>query len=154
MTSIGGFENYKIYEDGKIINKFGKELKPYKNPDGYYQFILCKNGKRKCCRLNRLLALSFINNPENLPEVDHIDRNRSNNDLSNLQWVTKLENCQNQGEYSSNTSGNKNIYWNENRKRWEFNKQINKKNHHKYSKDKQVVIDYKAQFYLEHNLKD
>ena len=152
MTSIEGFEHYIIFEDGIIMNQFGKEMKPWENHDAYYQYSLSKNGKRKNFTLHRLLALTFIPNPDNLPEVDHIDRDRSNNNLENLQWVTKLENLQNKGEYKNNTSGIKNI--SKCRNGWRFEKHINGKRYQKFSKDKQIVIDYKAQFYLEHNLKD
>tara|TARA_R110000796_G_C14250804_1_gene398580 strand:+ start:48 stop:512 length:465 start_codon:yes stop_codon:yes gene_type:complete len=154
MTSIEGFEHYIIFEDGIIMNQFGKEMKPWENHDAYYQYSLSKNGKRKNFTLHRLLALTFIPNPDNLPEVDHIDRDRSNNNLENLHWVTALENCQNKGIPKTNTSGDKNITWVEVKKHWRFEKKINGKRHTKSSKDKQVVIDFKAKFYLEHNLKD
>ena len=154
MTSIEGFENYIIFEDGKIINQYGKELKPCLNLYGYYQLHLCKNGKQKNFRLNRLLAQTFIPNPDNLPEVDHIDRDKSNNNLENLQWVTSLENCQNKGEYKNNTSGIKNIFWYEKGKCWRFEKTINKKRYKKYSKDKQIVIDFKKNLFLELNISD
>ena len=153
MTCIKGFENYKIYEDGKIINNNGLEMKICKNQDGYLQTNLYnKNKKRKCCRLNRLLALAFIPNPENKPEVDHIDRNRNNNNLENLHWVTRLENLQNKGKYKSNTTGIQNI--SPCRNGWQFSKNINGKRYQKFAMNKQVVLDYKTQFYLEHNLKD
>jgi hypothetical protein len=51
-----------------------------------------KNNK---CSIHRLLAIQYIPNPDNLPEVDHIDRNKQNNDLSNLRWVTHATNCNN-----------------------------------------------------------
>ena len=155
MTSIKGFENYIIFEDGMIINFWtGKEIKPWKNKGGYLKITLCKNSKHKTFLLHRLLGLAFIPNPENKPFIDHIDRNRSNNNLENLQWVTKLENNQNKGDMKNNTSGNKNIHWVKSRNNWRFYKSINGKHYTKHSKDKQVVLDYKAQFYLEHNLKD
>ena len=152
MTCIKGFENYKIYEDGKIINKNGLEVKPWKRKDGYLNIKLCKNNKPKTFRFHRLLAIAFIPNPENKPDVDHIDRNRSNNNLENLHWVTKLENLQNKGKYKSNTTGIQNI--SPCRNGWQFSKNINKKRYNKFSTDKQELLDYKAQFYLEHNLKD
>ena len=111
MTSIKGYEKYKIYEDGKIISRFGKELYHNIKKDKYINIVLYKNNKCKTFRLHRLLAIAFIPNPENKPDVDHIDRNRSNNNLENLQWVTKLENNQNKGDMKNNTSGNKNIHF-------------------------------------------
>tara|TARA_R110000796_G_scaffold226267_1_gene342770 strand:+ start:113 stop:571 length:459 start_codon:yes stop_codon:yes gene_type:complete len=150
MTSIEGFEHYIIFEDGKIMNQYGKELKPCKNKKGYIQLVLSKNKKQKNFSLHRLLALTFIPNPDNLPEVDHIDRDRSNNDLENLHWVTSLENCQNKGEFKSNTSGIKNIA--KYKGGWIFRKQINKKIYQKISLDKQIVIDYKKNLFLELNI--
>tara|TARA_R110000803_G_C11711853_1_gene287039 strand:+ start:31 stop:489 length:459 start_codon:yes stop_codon:yes gene_type:complete len=150
MTCIKGFENYIIFEDGVIMNKYAKEMKTYKNITGYIQILLYKNGKHICCRLNRLLALTFIPNPENLPEVDHLDRNRSNNDLNNLKWVSRLENAQNKGEYKNNNSGIKNI--SKSKEGWKFQKNINKKRYYKFSVDKQIVIDYKKNLFLELNI--
>ena len=155
MTSIEGFENYIIFEDGIIMNFWtGKEMKTTLNQSGYLHLTLNKNGKRHHFYLHRLLAQTFIPNPDNLPEVDHIDRDESNNNLENLHWVTKLENCQNKGKPKTNTSGIKCISWSIKYNIWIFEKKINGKRHTKSSKDKQVVIDFKAKFYLEHNLKD
>ena len=154
MTCIKGFEKYKIYEDGKIINKHGYEMKPNKTINGYLQLKLCKNSKHKNFLLHRLLGEAFIPNPDNKPFIDHIDRNRTNNELSNLHWVTSLENSNNRNMPNNNTSGNKNIYWNKSRNGWKFEKVFKDITYTKQSKNKQVVLDYKAQFLLEHNLKD
>ena len=155
MTSIEGFENYIIFEDGMIINFWtGLEMKSQKSIYGYLNITLCKNSKHKTFLLHRLLGQAYIKNPDNKPFIDHIDRNRSNNDLSNLHWVTRLENNQNRGIPNTNTSGIKNIHWDKSSNGWKFEKVIKGKLYTKFSKDKQVVIDYKAQFYLEHNLKD
>ena len=155
MTCIKGFENYIIFEDGMIINFWtGLEIKTWIVQDGYYQTKLSKNGKPKHFYLHRLLGEAFIPNTENKPFIDHIDRNRTNNELSNLHWVTSLENNNNRNIPNTNTSGIKNIAWVERNKSWKFQKVINGKSYHKYSKDKQELLDYKAQFLLEHNLKD
>lgn len=60
--------------------------------NGYIYFDLYVMGKRKEARANRLVAEAFIPNPNNLPEVNHIDENPSNNKVENLEWVTHKQN--------------------------------------------------------------
>lgn len=60
--------------------------------NGYLFVPLCKNGKRKNHRIHRLIAQSFIPNPENKTQVNHIDHDIWNNNLDNLEWVTQSEN--------------------------------------------------------------
>ena len=87
---IKGYEDYSIYEDGRVINKHGRELKNWIEKDGYKRICLCKNNKQKHFRLHRLLAIHFIVNtrPGIAITVDHIDRDKLNNSLSNLRWAT------------------------------------------------------------------
>lgn len=59
---------------------------------GYRAVELCINNNRYTVGVHRLVALAFIPNPENKPEVNHKDRNRSNNNVDNLEWVTQSEN--------------------------------------------------------------
>tara|TARA_R110002110_G_scaffold7856_6_gene39620 strand:+ start:347 stop:805 length:459 start_codon:yes stop_codon:yes gene_type:complete len=86
---IKGYEDYSIYEDGKIINKKGLERKCYIH-NGYKRIDLWKDGKRKFFSLHRLLALHFIENtrPNIATTVDHINRDKLNNNLNNLRWAT------------------------------------------------------------------
>ncbi len=65
------------------------------NHNVYERYGLSKNGKVKSIGKHRLMALAFLPNPKNLPFVDHIDRDKSNNCLSNLRWVNKSQNCVN-----------------------------------------------------------
>ena len=92
--------DYTVREDGKIFGnhtcgrgKAGRELKQRLNSDGYYCVTVGVNGKRTVMRVHRIIALAFIENPLNLPEVDHIDNDRTNNHVSNLEWLTHKDNC-------------------------------------------------------------
>ena len=100
FRNIKGYPNYQISNMGRIWNaKTQRYLKPSKKSNGYYQInLVAINGKRKKEYLHRLLALTFIDNPNNYPEIDHIDRNRENNELSNLRWVSKTMNQRNKSD--------------------------------------------------------
>ena len=86
---IKGLENYSIDEHGVVRNVVKgtiKSVRPNKQT-GYLQVNLWKNNKGYWKYIHRLIAEAFIPNPLNLPEVNHIDGNRQNNDISNLEWV-------------------------------------------------------------------
>ena len=85
---------YWIFEDGRIWSNFkqGRWMSTFKDRQGYLMVSLRKDGKGKILFLHRLLAINFIPNPENKPCVDHKDGIPTNNNLSNLRWVTKHEN--------------------------------------------------------------
>lgn len=92
-----GFEEYfQISNKGTIFSKrSNRALKTYKSKDGYVKFstkIGGRLGKCYCLRLHRLVALTFIPNPENKSDVNHIDGIKHNNSVSNLEWVTSKEN--------------------------------------------------------------
>lgn len=86
---IEGFENYTINEQGIVKNiKTGKLKTIRPNAQvGYLQVNLWKNNHGHELYIHRLIAKAFIPNPLNLPEVNHIDGNRQNNSLNNLEWV-------------------------------------------------------------------
>ena len=67
-------------------------LKPFLTKDGYEMVELCKNNKAAHKRVNRLVAIAFIPNNQNKPQVNHIDGNKLNNCVENLEWVTNSEN--------------------------------------------------------------
>ncbi len=103
--TIEEYDNYSISNYGNIMNKHGKILKTELSDDGYYTVRIQISGKPKRFLLHRLIAKAFIPNPENKSYVDHIDRNRTNNNLDNLRWATVQENNQNKNKQQRNKSG-------------------------------------------------
>ena len=96
LYDIPGYTNYQITKDGRVWSKYcNRFIKPSKiDRNNEYQKIgLKENGKRTHINIHRLVALVFIPNPDNLPYIDHIDRDKSNNSISNLRWVTHSQNC-------------------------------------------------------------
>ena len=109
---IPGFSYYKVSNIGRIkrksrdiIDKLGRTTKlkerilnipnayqKNRKPDYCKINIVRDNGKKFALLIHRAVTMAFIPNPENLPEVDHIDSNRANNSVENLQWVTKMDN--------------------------------------------------------------
>lgn len=102
--TITNYPNYEVSDAGEVRNVVtGKVLEPGLNSGGYHQVMLCPG--RKNMRVNRLVALHFIENPENKPCVDHIDRDKTNNHVSNLRWATRSENNLNADYYHKKTDG-------------------------------------------------
>lgn len=87
------FDNYKVYEDGRIFSKLTeKELNGCVDTYGYRVFKLSVNGKRKIYKHHRVVATLFVPNPDNLPQVNHKDGNKLNNHKDNLEWVNAKNN--------------------------------------------------------------
>ena len=93
---IEDYPNYMVYEDGRVYNKKRNIFMiPTLDNVGYLFIGLTNNGKQKRMSIHRLVAIHYIPNPENKPCVDHINRNKQNNNIENLRWVTQRENCSN-----------------------------------------------------------
>lgn len=92
LTQIKDYPNYYINRYGEIYNKNFKMLKQEKGKGGYLRVTLYKFGKSKHFLVHRLVAQTFIQNPNNLPEVNHLDNNPLNNCVDNLSWCTAKEN--------------------------------------------------------------
>jgi hypothetical protein len=152
LMEIQGFPDYLIYDDGRVwSNISNKFLSGGKNTKGYLLVGLINGGKRINKLIHRLVAEHFIPNPENKPQVDHIDRNKTNNNIENLRWATPQENEENKGKRKDNTSGFKNISWYNNSKSWRFYVHGRYKKQ-RYFKSKIDCICYKFYYLLKINL--
>ena len=92
-SPITGHPLYSISDYGRVKNiKTNKILKNNKTTQGYYQVSLYNSGVRKVINVHKLVALHFITNSENKPQVNHKDGNKLNNTKDNLEWCTSSEN--------------------------------------------------------------
>jgi len=86
-------DKYLISNKGRLKNeKTGRILKTKVNKRGYLCNTISVNGKIMVVKIHRLIAISFIPNPENKITVNHIDGNKTNNNINNLEWATYSEN--------------------------------------------------------------
>lgn len=90
---VKNFPNYTVTDNGNVFNKNGIKLKGEETRNGYIRVSLCNDEeKHKRFLVHRLVAESFIPNPHNLPQVNHINENKKDNDVKNLEWCTPYEN--------------------------------------------------------------
>ena len=89
LYQVSTLGRVRSFQRGKV-----RILKPHTNEDGYLHLCLSKNCKAKDFSIHRLVAETFIPNPDNLPEVDHRDNNHTNNRVDNLRWTTRKENAE------------------------------------------------------------
>ncbi len=96
--TIAGFENYQISDKGRVKSLnyakrgFERILEPELMHDGYLRARLTKNGSKTRIHVHRLVDLHFIPNPTNLPNVNHINGDRSDNRVENLEWISTSKN--------------------------------------------------------------
>ena len=110
-VSIPGYEGlYFITKDGKVFaeakcwicgngaKRYSEEHElGYGNRRGYKSCVLYKDGLKKTFMVHRLVAMTFIPNPDNKPTIDHINRIKTDNRVENLRWATWKENDDNRG---------------------------------------------------------
>lgn len=94
---IKGYENlYEVSDQGRVKSiGYGKEriMKPQRNKTCYLMVGLRKNREQKWYLVHRLVAQAFIPNPDNLPQVNHRDEDKTNNFVHNLEWCDRKYNC-------------------------------------------------------------
>ena len=111
IKKIEGFDKYWINGQGRIYNdKTCKYLKCQDNGNGYKKITLTLKGVQIQRYIHRLVAISFIPNPLDLPEVNHKDGNKANNNYTNLEWVNNSENQIHAHKTGLKPNGNK--LWN------------------------------------------
>ena len=96
FKKIEGYDDYLIRGNGDVYSlkrKKPRKLKPRDNGYGYLFVDLSKNGKTKVFKVHRLVAQAFIPNPCGFDTVDHIDGNKKNNYISNLQYLSRGDNA-------------------------------------------------------------
>jgi hypothetical protein len=92
FDGIGGFPNYAINPFGEVVNvKTGKTIKHKITKDGYHRVTLCGENGHKTFSVHRLVAIAFVPNPENKPTVNHINEDKNDNSVENLEWATWRE---------------------------------------------------------------
>jgi hypothetical protein len=91
MEKINGTK-YWITKDGTVLRNGIKPLKPEYSKKGYQRVTLSVDGKVKKYFIHRLIAITYIPNPNNLPFVNHKNFKRDDNNVSNLEWITTQDN--------------------------------------------------------------
>jgi hypothetical protein len=128
FMKIPGHENYKASTKGRTFSiKKNKFLKPRVSNNGYYQIYLYKDKKGKNYLLHRLVAFTFLFNEEGYEQVDHIDRDKTNNNLHNLRFCSSAQNHYNKNICKNNNSGFKGVYWNKHNKKYMARIGVNRK---------------------------
>jgi hypothetical protein len=127
FKEVEEYPNYEVSTHGRVRNKTTKKtlchrvLIDKRNKPRSCRINVYKNSKHFFVSIHRLVANTFIPNPENKPIVDHIDRDPTNNHITNLRWATVKENNKNSNrptQNSRNTSGEMNIYYEKRSKVW------------------------------------
>ncbi len=95
---IDGYPHLLISSKGRVISLIqDREITPFVSNRGYKRVALCFDSKQKAVSVHRLVAEAFIPNPNGYTDVDHIDGNKLNNNVDNLQWISRAENIKKAG---------------------------------------------------------
>ena len=145
------YYGYTVYDNGDIMGKFGKMLKPRTNGNkGYLRVNISIDKREYSMYVHRLVALCYIPNPDSKPTVDHIlCKEITNNNVSNLRWATRSEQEINKGINITNTSGIKGVSKKGNS--WVAQLRVNGKNMTKQYKSFDKAVAKRKEWELEHH---
>ena len=128
--NIDGYDNYQVSNFGRIRNcTTGRILKGSVGCHGYFTVRLYKDCKGKTHCIHQLVAHEFIEKPVGKQYVDHIDKNKLNNIVENLRWVSSSENSRNRSMRSNNTTAYKGVSFYKRYNKYEANISYEGKKH-------------------------
>lgn len=115
VSNLGNVRSRDRWVENRGTSRFlaGKLMVPVKSTDGYLMVKFTRNNKATTYRIHRLVAEAFIENPDGLPEVNHLDCDRKNNIFTNLEWSTHAENVghsRDKGHYKHYGADNQNAH--------------------------------------------
>ena len=123
------YENYSVSNKGNVRNdKTEKILSTQLHKDGYLRVGLIRDRKRKHYLIHRLVAIAFLENPDNLEQIDHINRIPDDNRVKNLRWCSNSNNQRNKKRKEGTTSKYQGVYFCKQNNKWRAQININKKN--------------------------
>jgi hypothetical protein len=120
---INDYPNYSISSLGSVRNNATEKiLKTFINKRGYYRIALYKDNKRQQYSIHRLIGIHFLPNWNNYPEIDHVDRDKTNNKVFNLRWIDRSGNCKNRGKRKDCSSIYKDVCFDKTCNKWKAHK--------------------------------
>lgn len=100
---VEGYPHLFVSSEGRVwTTMYNRYLRTHLTNRGYLRVCLAKNRRRKLVHLHRLVAETFIPNPKGLPDVDHINDNKLDNRVENLQWMSRSDNIRKDGHLINN----------------------------------------------------
>lgn len=157
---IHDYPNFQIWPDGRVWNTKRKKFVTVSYHNGYPRVSLSRGSRDTYEQwpafVHRLLAMYFIPNPESKPCIDHRDRDRCNNTLTNLRWVTHIENQQNQSLSKANKSGTQGVRFDVSQKTpwWIACIRVNKKTVKRRFVTQEGAIAWRQAMELKHYIQD